>query len=199
MSSFRPPLRKRTVENSENSLTNELCCSEQHASAQNSQEVLSCGFLPPKQPKRTPFQPPLRDLVSPVTPGQNYIDRILHEGENRNRNSPTALSFELAPLCYNNSIEDNNDDSTAMKNTTVPKKHQYYFHIGNRKMEQPVKKPLAAVTNIPTTATVCTEGNESRFKIFEFQVSQATEKDEKPKQETTKPLIQVIEYLYNSV
>ena len=187
MSSFRPPLLKRTVENSENSQTDELCCSELHASAQNSQEVLSCGFLPPKQPKRTPFQPPLRELVSPVTPGQNYIDRILHEGENN-----TASSFELAPFCHSNNVQDNNDDSVAMKNVTAPKKHHYYFHIGSKKVEQPIKKPLVVVTNKPTTTTICTDENQSRFKIFEFQVSQATEKDEKPKRETTKPLVQVI-------
>ena len=197
MSSFRPPLRiKRKVENDENSLTDELCCSEGHASTQNSQEVLSCGFLPPKQRKRAPFQPPLRDLVSP---GQGYINRILHEEESRHKedvsSSCLASNFELAPLSHNNSNQSISDDSNMLKNV-MPKKHHYYYHVGNRKIEQPGKTTdhkKATTVNMPTASTICIDGNdESRYKIFEFQLSQATKKDNNPKYETSKPLVQVI-------
>ena len=195
MSSFCPPLRKRTVENDENSLTDELCCSEGHASTQNSQEMLSCGFLPPKQRRRTLFQPPLRDLVSP---GQGYINRILHEEESRLKEGVTssclASNFELAPLSRNNSNQSISNDSTILKNV-MPKKHHYYYHIGNRKIEQPVKASdhkRATTANMPTASAICIDENESRFKIFEFQLSQATEKDDKPKCEPSKPFVQVI-------
>lgn len=201
MSSFRPPLRKRTVENS---LTDELCCSEDHVSTQNSQEVLSCGFLPPKQLKRTPFRPPLRDLVSP---GQSYITCILHEEEEERRgitSSGLTSNFELAPLSKSNNQDINNEGNTTLK--SVPKKHHYYYHIGNRKIEQPAVKtvlhnrPVEATGNKPTTFSA--EQNESRFKIFEFQLSQATEKSKPTSEissEITKPneksLAQVSKYI----
>lgn len=187
---FEPPLRKRTAENDENSLTDELCCSEGHASTQNSQEVLSCGFLPAKQRKRAPFQPPLRDLVSP---GQGYINHILHEEESRPKEGMTSssltLNFELAPLNHTNQII--SDDSTVTK-VIVPKKHHYYYHVGNRKIEELVKAidhKKATATNIPTASAISMdENNKSRFRIFEFQLSQATEKDDKPKCEASKPV-----------
>lgn len=187
MCSFRPPLRKRTVENDESVLTDELCCSEEHGSEQNSQEVLSCGFLPPKQRKASTFRPPLRDLVSPA---QNYINRILHE-EQVDVNgikegmtwSSVAASFELAPLNNARNQENINDHPTL---NTAAKKHQYYYHIGKRKIEQPVvhKKPIEATGKKPTVPAISSDNNESRFKVFEFQLSQVTEK--KTKCEATK-------------
>ena len=199
--SFRPPfeppfIRKRTAENEENSLTDDIelvCCSEGHASTQNSQEVLSCGFLPAKQRKRTSFQPPLRDLVSP---GQGYINRILHEEESRPKEGTTpsclASNFELAPLSHSNQIISN--DSTTVKNV---KKHHYYYHVGNRKIEQPVKAIDHKKATIATASAISMDENDkSRFRIFEFQLSQATEKDDKPKCEGSKPLKPLVQVIW---
>ena len=132
-----------------------------------------------------------------MSPGQGYVNRILHEEESRPKEGMTSASnFELAPLSHNNQIISN--DSTSVK-SVMPKKHHYYYHVGNRKIEQPVKaidhkKVLTA--NIPTASAICMdENNESRFRIFEFQLSQATEKDDKPKCEASKPVkpfVQVI-------
>jgi len=184
MNSFRPPLRKRTAENDENSAVDDSLCSEGNTSIQDSQEILSCGFLPPKQRKRTPFQPPLRDLASP---GQNYINRILHEGEEnaikeRTPSNTLISSFQLAPL---NSInQDDNDDHTTVK--SIPRKHHYYYHIGSRRIEQPRtslshKKPAMTAGNKQTVSTShhAADENESRFKIFEFQLSQDVKKANK--------------------
>ena len=196
MSSFCPPLRKsqNDEENDENLITEELegelQFSEGQASAQNSQEVLSCGFLPPKQHKRTPFRPPLRDFVSP---GQSYISRILHEDDKEHGGTtPSGLTtnFQLASLENVDSKE--NEECTLLNE---PKKHRYYYHIGNRRIEQPVKtiaqkKPaeMTTTSSKPSTSTLSVDKNESRLKIFEFQLSQATKSD-KPTCQTSKPQI----------
>lgn len=214
MSSFCPPLRKRpTAEhsteydkgNGENLIADEfegdLRSSEgqasEQASTQNSQEVLSCGFLPPKQRKRTPFRPPLRD----VSPAQSYISRILSEdGVEDIGVTPSGLtsSFQLAPL--NNVDNKENEECTLL---SEPKKHRYYYHIGNRRIEQPVKslaqkRPAEVTTSTSklSASTLFVDKNESRLKIFEFQLSQ-TAKNDKPACETSfkpyvKPLTQVI-------
>lgn len=206
MTSFCPPLRKRLSvekdeENDENLTTDELegslQFSEGQASAQNSQEVLSCGFLPPKQRKRTPFRPPLRDLVSP---GQSYISRILHEDNNEHgRVTPSGLtsSFQLAPL---DNVDSKDNEECTMFN--APKKHRYYYHIGNKRIEQPVKtiaqKKPAETTNTSSkrsTSALNMDKNESRLKIFEFQLSQATKSD-KPSCETSKPHIKPLAQVF---
>ena len=192
MCSFRPPLRKRNAENDENSNEyDDLCCSED-ASTRDSQEVLSCGFLPPKQRKRAAFQPPLRDLVSP---GQSYINQILHEDKNGVHSSGTVSRFELAPLSEATDQHDNSDSSTTSR--YIPKKHHYFYHVGNKKIEQPVKPvsnkgPVEGTSKINASAS-CMDKNEPRFKIFEFQLSQVTEKEERPceKPKKEKPLTQV--------
>lgn len=217
MSSFRPPLRKRAAVKRDDNSTDELGCSESHASAQSSQEVLSCGFLPPKQPKRTPFRPPLRDLVSP---GVEYINRILHEpdeeeeedgekdeedgreyeeyeeGEENGvseRVTSSGLNFELAPLHNINNQDDK--DAHTLKSATLKRRH-YYYHVGNRKIEQLVKsvehRNSAMNTGCePTASASCTD---ERFKIFEFQPSQDV-KNDKPNQEkciNKQPLVEVV-------
>lgn len=213
MSSFCPPLRKRpTTEhstehdkgNGENLIADEfegdLRSSEgqasEQASTQNSQEVLSCGFLPPKQRKRTPFRPPLRD----VSPAQSYISRILSEDGVEDRGvTPSGLtsSFQLAPL---NNVDNKENEECTLLNE--PKKHRYYYHIGNRRIEQPVKnlaqkRPAEVTTSTSklSASTLCVDKNESRLKIFEFQLSQAARND-KPACETSfKPYVRPLTQL----
>lgn len=189
MSVFRPPLRKRTVENDENFLADESCCSESHASTQNSQELLSCGFLPPKQRKRTPFRPPLRDLASP---GQGYINRILHEEEAREEGTGMTSKFELAPLNDSNQLQKdiNNDDCDTL--TSVSRKHiNYHYYVGNRKIEHLLirttgdKNSSTTIGSKPAASTFRNDTNESRFKVFEFQPSQDVG-EAKAKSETLK-------------
>ncbi|XP_065901961.1 uncharacterized protein [Dysidea avara] len=182
MSTFRPPLRKQ-AENLFDSL--EEGDQSSVVSPRPSQEVLSCGFLPPRPQKKT-FQPPLREPIQ--SPGQEFINRILH-GEDDRFEEAHPLSpqqFELAPYNPpNTSHENNSDDPDTSK---IIRRKQYNYHLGNRVRDKGVNKLAKFQTTVSTTGKKTlgsnrqTDENVSKFKVFEFPLSQG--KDDKPKLET---------------
>jgi len=184
MSTFRPPLRKQ-ADNLFDSLDEE----DQNIieGSQTSQEVLSCGFLPPRPQKKT-FQPPLRESVQ--SPGQEFINCILH-GEDDSLDEARPLpppKFELAPYNPPNISHENSSDNPD--SSKIIRRKQYNYQLGNRARDKGVSKLAKFQTAVPPhvagkktldssrqmTEDVC------KFKVFEFPLSQG--KDDRPKPET---------------
>jgi len=188
MSKFRPPLRKQA-----DNLLDSLEETDQSSieSPQTSQEVLSCGFLPPRSQKKM-FQPPLLESIQ--SPGQEIINRILRV-ESVNLDKPLPVStqkFELAPFNPpNTSHEESSDNPDSSK--SIRRKH-YNYQLGNKLQDNGVSKLAKYRTVQPTTVSSNKTENISKFKVFEFPLSQGKD-DDKPKPEVRRrgsSLVQVL-------
>jgi len=170
MSRFRPPLRKKA--DLVDSLQEDQNSSE---SPQASQEVLSCGFLPPRPQKKT-FQPPLRESI--LSPGQEFINHILQgEDDSSDEVRPgPPQKFELAPYNPPNTSHENSSDIPDL--SKIIRRKQYNYQLGNRVRDKGANKLAKFQTAVPVAGKKTLEGSRhmaedvSKFKVFEFPLSQ---------------------------